>query len=53
MQQVVAHGELLYRSGSSEVDQFEDAVLSNYARLNEERREIVADLLQRGNVYGR
>lgn len=51
--QVVAHGELLYSNGSSEVDQFEDTVFSSYARLNEERREILADVLQRGNIYGR
>lgn len=51
--QVVAHGELLYGAGSVEVEQFQDTVFSSYARLNEERREIVADVLQRGNVYGK
>jgi hypothetical protein len=51
--EVVAHGELLYSNGSSEVDQFADTVFSSYARLNEERREILADVLQRGNIYGK
>jgi len=51
--QVLAHGELLYSIGSSEVVQFEDTVFSSYARLNEERREILADVLQRGSIYGK
>lgn len=49
--QVVAHGELLYGAGSGEVELFEDTVFSGYARLNEERREILADVLQRGKIY--
>ena len=51
--QVVAHGELLYTSDASAVEQFEDMVFSSYARLNEERREILADVRQRGNIYGK
>jgi len=51
--QVVAHGELLYSTGSNDVDQFEDTVFSSYARLNEERREILADVLQRRSIYGK
>jgi predicted nucleotidyltransferase len=51
--QVVAHGELLYGAGSSEVERFADTVFSSYARLNEERREIVADVLRRGSIYGK
>ena len=51
--QVVAHGELLYSTGSSVVDQFADTVFSMYAHLNEERREILGDVLQRGNIYGK
>jgi len=49
--QVVAHGEQLYSTGSSEVAQFEDTVFSSYARLNEERREILADVMERGSIY--
>ncbi len=50
--QIVAHGELLYGLHSNEVERFEDMVFSSYARLNEERREILNDVLRRGNVYG-
>jgi uncharacterized protein len=51
--QVMANGERLYCSDSDEVDRFEDAVFSAYARLNEERREILNDIRRRGTVYGK
>ena len=51
--EVVAHGELLYGCGSSEVEQFADTVFSSYARLNEERRDILSDVLSRGSIYGK
>jgi len=51
--QVVAHGELLYALDADEIAQFEDTVFSSYARLNEERREILADVRQRGSIYGK
>jgi uncharacterized protein len=51
--QVVAHGVLLHESDPRKVAQFADTVFSSYARLNEERREILADVLRRGNVYGK
>jgi uncharacterized protein len=51
--QIIANGELLYGFHSSEVEQFADMVFSSYARLNEERREILTDVLRRGNVYGK
>jgi predicted nucleotidyltransferase len=51
--QVVAHGEVLFTSNASAVEQFEDMVYSSYARLNEERRDILADVRQRGNIYGK
>ena len=50
--QVVAHGERLYSAATSSVEQFEDTVFSSYARLNEERREILADVRQRGSIHG-
>jgi len=50
--QVVAHGERLYSADETEVEQFEDMVFSSYARLNEERREILADVRKRGSIYG-
>jgi hypothetical protein len=30
----------------------EDYILSSYARLNEERKDILTDTLRRGSVYG-
>lgn len=51
--QIIAHGELWYSTGLSEVVQFENTVFSSYARLNEERHDILADVQQRGNVYGK
>ena len=51
--QVVAHGELLYCSNAGTVERFEDMVFSSYARLNEERREILSDVRERGNIYGK
>ena len=50
--QVIAHGERLYCTDVREVERFEDVVFSMYARLNEERHEIVADAIQRGSIYG-
>jgi predicted nucleotidyltransferase len=51
--QVVAHGERIYCSDVDKVEQFENIVFSSYAKLNEERRDILADVRQRGNIYGR
>ena len=51
--QVVSHGERLYVSDENEIEQFEDTVFSSYARLNEERREILNDVRRRGSIYGK
>ena len=51
--QVVAHGERLYSADVDRVEQFEDTIFSSYAKLNEERREILADVQQRRNIYGK
>jgi uncharacterized protein len=51
--QVVAHGQRIYCADLNRVEVFEDYVYSGYARLNEERREILADVRERGNVYGK
>lgn len=50
--QVISTGRCLYESDPSERDRFEDYVYSSYARLNEERREIIHDIEIRGTVYG-
>lgn len=49
--QVAAFGEPLYRK-SLEADRFLDLALKAYARLNEERAEILRDIQKRGKVYG-
>ncbi|GAO34810.1 DNA polymerase subunit beta [Sulfuricella sp. T08] len=49
--QVVAQGERLYCRDEAVVGLFETTVFSEYARLNEERREILADIRARGSVY--
>jgi predicted nucleotidyltransferase len=50
--QVVAHGERIYCAAPRRCDEFEDLAFSDYARLNEERREILRDIRERGSVYG-
>lgn len=51
--QVVSGGNRLYCADFYEVELFEDTAFSSYARLNEERREILDDVRQRGSVYGK
>lgn len=51
--QVVAHGQRLYTADVNAVEQFEDTVFSSYVRLNEERRGILDDVQQRGNIHGK
>jgi predicted nucleotidyltransferase len=50
--QVVGHGRRLFCADSERVETFEDCIFSSYARLNEERREILVDIHRRGSVYG-
>lgn len=50
--QVVHTGERLYCDDPVACETFEDYVYSSYARLNEERRSILEDVLRRGSVYG-
>lgn len=50
--QVVHTGERLYCDDPVACETFEDYVYSSYARLNEERRGILEDVLRRGSVYG-
>lgn len=49
--QVIVQGERLYCRDEAAVGLFETTVFSEYARLNEERREILADIKARGSVY--
>lgn len=50
--QVISSGKRLHCADLVTVEAFEDRVFSSYARLNEERREILADVRRRGSVYG-
>lgn len=50
--QVVANADVLFATGDADTEQFLDFVLSDYARLNEERRDILRDVRERGSVLG-
>ena len=50
--QVISSGQCLYESKRHERDRFEDYVYSSYARLNEERKEIIKEIKNRGTGYG-
>ena len=51
--QVVSTGKALAVFDQPEKERFETYVYSSYARLNEERRAILAQALSEGTVYGR
>jgi len=51
--QVVSGSELLFTQNASFSAFFETTVLSQYAQLNLERREILEDIIKRGSIYGR
>ncbi len=50
--QIVSQGERVYCADGRRCDEYEDYVYSAYARLNEERREILRDIQERGSIYG-
>ena len=50
---VVHSGARVYCADEAACATFEDYVYSSYARLNEERRGILGDILRRGSVHGR
>ena len=49
--QVISTGECLFTVSDRLQGEFEDLGYSTYARLNEERREILNDVRTRGSVY--
>ena len=51
--QVIAKGRLLVETDTARREMFEAHALSDYARLNEERREILEDIRRRGSIHGR
>jgi predicted nucleotidyltransferase len=50
--QVVSTGECIHGADEPERRRFEMLVYSDYARLNEERRDILRQIRERGRVYG-
>lgn len=50
--QVVSKGELLFEADTTKRAEFEMLTYSMYTRFNVERREILADVLKTGRVYG-
>jgi len=50
--QVIEHGVVLFERTRSERARFEMQAASRYAFLNDERREILEDIVRRGRVYG-
>jgi len=50
--QIVLEGVRLWASAPARAEAYETLVLSQYVRLNEERREILNDIQQRGQIYG-
>lgn len=48
---VVSEGEAIYVGDEPARQRYEMLVLAKYARLNEDRRDILADIRQRGTVY--
>ena len=51
--QVIANGVAVAIRDPVETERFEVTVYASYARLNEERREILAQIAREGAVYGR
>lgn len=50
--QIVCQGVRLFAAHRASVEEYDSRVLSDYARLNEERREILADVRARGRIHG-
>jgi len=50
--QVVARGRRVFCLDAPRCEAFEDFVFSDYARLNEERAGILADVAARGSIHG-
>jgi predicted nucleotidyltransferase len=50
--QVISNGHLLATYDATAHEAFEDHTYSSYARLNEERRDILEQVRREGRVYG-
>lgn len=49
--EIIANGRLIYTADSYAVDEFEMLVISYYQKLNEERREILAEFQRTKRAY--
>jgi predicted nucleotidyltransferase len=49
----VLEGQILFCSDARRVAEFENVAMSRYCALNEERKEILQDIVARGTVYAR
>ncbi|WP_126446665.1 type VII toxin-antitoxin system MntA family adenylyltransferase antitoxin [Sulfuricystis multivorans] len=50
--QIVMHGVRLYAADQRAAEEYDSLTLSDYVRLNEERRAILDDIHQRGTIHG-
>ncbi len=50
--QIISTGQRLYCGNEPLCSEFEGRAYSDYARLNEERKAILADIPERGRIYG-
>lgn len=50
--QVLEGGQVLYRRDDTELAHFETTALARYCAWNEERRELVDDIVTRGSIHG-
>jgi uncharacterized protein len=50
--QIVVDGARLYAASAAAAEEFESRTLSDYVRLNEQRRGILQDVRERGRIHG-
>ena len=50
-QQIVSHGQCIYCADRFTSEEFESRALSDYARLNESRRQILRDIQKRRKIH--
>ncbi|MBI4212102.1 MAG: nucleotidyltransferase domain-containing protein [Deltaproteobacteria bacterium] len=50
--QIISEGTILYCSDETDKNTFETFIYSAYARFNEERKDIINDILKRGSIHG-
>ena len=48
--EIIQHGRIIYQQNEYAVDEFEMQVMSSYQKLNEERADILEDILETGRI---